>query len=105
MGDKTIDVVKGVYRAFGRGDLPAVLAAMADDIESYEAEGMPYVGLDHGPDAAAQKVLGHSSAVSLDSAEGVAGARGCRGAANAEGAATRAITSATTTDSRSAKSR
>jgi uncharacterized protein len=67
MGDKTIDVVKGVYKAFGRGDLPAVLAAIADDIESYEAEGMPYGDLDHGPDAAAQKVLGHSSGTSRTS--------------------------------------
>jgi len=58
MGEKSIEVVKGIYEAFGRGDVPAVLAAMADDIEWYEAEGMPYGGLHHGPDAAARNVLG-----------------------------------------------
>lgn len=58
MGEKSVEVVKGIYEAFGRGDVPAVLTAMADDIEWYEAEGMPYGGLHHGPDAAAQNVLG-----------------------------------------------
>ena len=58
MAEKSIEVVKGIYEAFGRGDVPAVLAAMADDIEWYEAEGMPYGGLHHGPDAAARNVLG-----------------------------------------------
>lgn len=58
MGEKSVEVVTGIYEALGRGDVPAVLAAMADDIEWYEAEGMPYGGLHHGPDAAAQNVLG-----------------------------------------------
>jgi ketosteroid isomerase-like protein len=58
MGDKSVEVVKGVYEAFERGDVAAVLAAMADDIEWYEAEGMPYGDLHHGPDAVAQNVLG-----------------------------------------------
>lgn len=59
MGEKSVEVVKGIYEAFGRGDVPAVLAAMADDdIEWYEAEGMPYGGLHHGPDAAAHNVVG-----------------------------------------------
>lgn len=38
MGDQSVDVVRGVYEAFGRGDVPAVLGAMADDIEWHEAE-------------------------------------------------------------------
>jgi uncharacterized protein len=58
MGEKSAEVVEGIYEAFGRGDVPTVLAAMADDIEWYEAEGMPYGGVHHGPDAAAQNVLG-----------------------------------------------
>jgi ketosteroid isomerase-like protein len=61
MGEKSVEVVKGVYGAFERGDVAAVLAAMADDIEWYEAEGMPYGDLHHGPDAVAQKVLGARS--------------------------------------------
>jgi ketosteroid isomerase-like protein len=58
MGRDERPVVKGVYDACGRGDVPAVLAAMAHDVEWYEAEGMPYGGLHHGPDAAAKNVLG-----------------------------------------------
>jgi ketosteroid isomerase-like protein len=53
-----VDVVKGMYEAFGRGDVPAVLGAMTADIEWHEAEGMPYGGVYHGPDEVAQKVFG-----------------------------------------------
>jgi ketosteroid isomerase-like protein len=58
MGEQSVDVVKGVYDAFGQGDVPAVLGAMTDDIEWYEADGMPYGGLHRGPDAVAQNVFG-----------------------------------------------
>jgi ketosteroid isomerase-like protein len=58
MGEQSVDVVRGVYEAFGRGDLPAVLGAMADDIEWHEAEGMPYGGVYHGGEAVAQNVFG-----------------------------------------------
>ena len=33
MGDDSVEIVKQVYEAFERGDVPAVLAAMAKDIE------------------------------------------------------------------------
>jgi hypothetical protein len=36
----------------------AVLGAFADDIEWYEAEGMPYGGLHRGGEAVASKVFG-----------------------------------------------
>jgi uncharacterized protein len=58
MGEQSVEVVRGVYEAFGRGDVPAVLGAMADDIEWYEAEGMPYGGVYHGGEAVAQNVFG-----------------------------------------------
>jgi uncharacterized protein len=58
MGEQSLDVVKGVYEAFGRGDVPAVLGAMADDIEWHEAEGMPYGGVYNGGEAVAKNVLG-----------------------------------------------
>jgi ketosteroid isomerase-like protein len=58
MSEESIEFVKGVYGAFARGDVPAVLGAFADDIEWYEAEGMPYGGLYHGGDAVAQNVFG-----------------------------------------------
>ena len=34
-----VEIVTGVYEAFGRGDVPSVLAAMDPKIEWYEAEG------------------------------------------------------------------
>jgi ketosteroid isomerase-like protein len=58
VAEQSVDVVKGTYEAFGRGDVPAVLGGMADDIEWYEADGMPYGGLHQGPEAVAQKVFG-----------------------------------------------
>jgi uncharacterized protein len=58
MGEQSVDVVRAVYEAFGRGDVPAVLGAMADNIEWHEAEGMPYGGVYHGGEAVAQNVFG-----------------------------------------------
>ena len=58
MSEQNIEFVSDVYGAFARGDVPAVLGAFADDIEWFEAEGMPYGGLYHGPDAVAQNVFG-----------------------------------------------
>ncbi len=58
MAEQSVDVIRGVYEAFGRGDVAAVLGAMADDIEWHEAEGMPYGGVYHGAEAVAQNVFG-----------------------------------------------
>jgi uncharacterized protein len=58
MSEQNIEFAKSVYGAFARGDVPAVLGAFADDIEWYEAEGMPYGGLHHGGEAVAEKVFG-----------------------------------------------
>ena len=57
MGESNVELVKGVYEAFARGDLAAALAAMADDIEWHEADGGPYAGVHRGPDQVAAKVL------------------------------------------------
>jgi uncharacterized protein len=38
----SIQIVQDVYRAFGRGDIPAVLAAFDRDVEWRLAEGHPY---------------------------------------------------------------
>jgi ketosteroid isomerase-like protein len=37
-----VALVRGIYEAFGKGDLPSVLAAMDDNIEWREAESNPY---------------------------------------------------------------
>jgi ketosteroid isomerase-like protein len=58
MGEQSIEFVKGIYGAFAQGDVPAVLGAFADDIEWYEAEGLPYGGLHRGGEAVAQNVFG-----------------------------------------------
>jgi uncharacterized protein len=58
MGEQSVEVVKGIYEAFGRGDVPAVLGAMAGDIEWNEAEGMPHGGTYRSPEAVAQNVFG-----------------------------------------------
>ena len=58
MAEQSVDVIRGLYDALARGDLPVVLGAMADDIEWYEAEGMPYGGVYHGGEAVAKNVFG-----------------------------------------------
>lgn len=58
MGEQSVEVVRGIYDAFGRGDMAGVLGAMADDIKWYEAEGLPYGGVYHGGEAVAQNVFG-----------------------------------------------
>lgn len=52
-----LDVVRGIYEAFGQGDIPAVLTAFAPDVNWTEAEGFPYGGVTTGPDAVLQNVF------------------------------------------------
>jgi ketosteroid isomerase-like protein len=58
MSEQNVEFVKSVYGAFDRGDVPAVLGAFAEDIEWFEAGGMPYGGVYRGPEAVAQNVFG-----------------------------------------------
>lgn len=58
MGDANVEVLKAMYDAFARGDVPAVLGSMTDDVEWHEADNMPYEGPFHGPQEVAEKVLG-----------------------------------------------
>ncbi len=46
-----LDTIQRLYAGFASADLPAVLAGMAPDIEWTEAEGYPYAGTFHGPQA------------------------------------------------------
>ena len=53
-------LAKGIYDAFGRGDIPTVLAAFHPDIEWREAEGNPYQpdgAAWQGPDAVLEKLF------------------------------------------------
>lgn len=49
MPSSNLSVIKEAYEAFGRGDIPGVLAIMDDEIEWHEAEGFPYGGTYRGP--------------------------------------------------------
>ena len=60
MAEQNAGVVKGLYEAFGRGDVPAVLGGMTEDIEWNEAEGMPQGGTYRGPGAVAENVFGET---------------------------------------------
>ena len=50
MSQENVKVVQGMYEAFGKGDIPTVLAALDPQVEWWEAEnfiyaeGNPYVG-------------------------------------------------------------
>jgi ketosteroid isomerase-like protein len=55
-----VEVIRGLYAAFGRGDVPAVLGAMDPNIEWREAEGNPYEPSGKawvGPDAIMQNLF------------------------------------------------
>ena len=57
MSDENIGFVRGLYEAFNKGDVEAVLGAFDENIEWYEAEGMPHGGLHRGPQAVAENVF------------------------------------------------
>ena len=50
MSEERVDVVRGMYEAFGSGDIPTIIAALDPQVEWWEAEnfiyadGNPYVG-------------------------------------------------------------
>ena len=51
MSESNLDIVKGIYGAFAKGDMAAVLGTFSADIEWTETEGSPYGGVYAGPDA------------------------------------------------------
>ncbi|MBO9643742.1 MAG: nuclear transport factor 2 family protein [Pseudacidovorax sp.] len=46
-----LQTIQALYAGFATGDMPAILANMADDIQWTEAEGYPYAGTYQGPQA------------------------------------------------------
>jgi len=60
MSAESVAVVRGIYENFGKGDIPAVLAAMAPDIEWVEGsqEFLPHRGTHRGPQQVAAAVFG-----------------------------------------------
>jgi ketosteroid isomerase-like protein len=57
-----LDVIRGMYSAFARGDVASVLAALAPEIVWIEAEGFPSGGTYTTPDAVLHKVFMRLSA-------------------------------------------
>ena len=58
MSEENVSLVRGLYDAFNSRDFDAVLSVFAEDIDWYEAEGMPFGGYQQGPQAVAKNVLG-----------------------------------------------
>jgi len=54
---QNLDSIKGLYEAFAKGDIPALLGGLAPSIEWTEAEGFPYGGTYHGPNAVLEGVF------------------------------------------------
>ena len=53
-----VDVIKAHYAASDRGDLPGMLAPLAEDVAWTEMAGFPYAGTYIGPDAVRDNVFG-----------------------------------------------
>ncbi|HQR40039.1 MAG TPA: nuclear transport factor 2 family protein [Blastocatellia bacterium] len=51
------DLIRGLYEAFSRGDVPAVLGALDASVRWTEAAGFPYGGTYVGPDAVLANVF------------------------------------------------
>ena len=49
MSEENIGLVRGLYEAFNKGDVDAVLGSFDENIDWYEAEGMPQGGHYQGP--------------------------------------------------------
>jgi len=60
MSAQNVAVIKGIYDAFGAGDVAGVLGAMSPDIVWHEAENFPYADRNPyvGPQAIAEGVFG-----------------------------------------------
>jgi ketosteroid isomerase-like protein len=52
-----LDVIRGMYSAFARGDVGSVLASLASEVVWIEAEGFPSAGTYTTPDAVLHKVF------------------------------------------------
>jgi len=56
MSLENLQLIRGIYEAFGRGDVPGVVGAMAPDMVWNEAENFPYA--DGNPYCGPEAILG-----------------------------------------------
>jgi ketosteroid isomerase-like protein len=55
MSQENVNTVRGMYEAFGKGDIPTVIAALNPEVEWWEAENFIYA--DNNPSVGPQAVL------------------------------------------------
>jgi ketosteroid isomerase-like protein len=55
---KPADVVRGLYEALGRGDVPGVLAKLDPEVIVDEPNALPYGGVHQGREVFVQSILG-----------------------------------------------
>ena len=68
-GADNIDIIRGAYAAFGRGDLDAILDALADDIDwaaDTSSDGAPWYGIRMGRDAVGEFFEDIGKAIEID---------------------------------------
>jgi ketosteroid isomerase-like protein len=51
------EILRNLYAAFARGDVPAVLGVLAPDVRWVEPQGFPYAGTFVGPQAVLENVF------------------------------------------------
>jgi ketosteroid isomerase-like protein len=51
------EIIRALYAAFAKGDIPAVLGTLSADVSWTDAEGFPYGGTYIGPDAVLNNVF------------------------------------------------
>ena len=52
------DVLRGLYEAVSKGDIPGILARLSPDVIIDEPPALPYGGLHRGRDEVVQSILG-----------------------------------------------
>lgn len=52
MSQQNVDIVRSAYDAFGRGDIPAIIALLDEDVAWNSPATLPWGGNERGPDGA-----------------------------------------------------
>ena len=69
MSQSSEDLIRSLYDAFGRGDVPSILSAVSDDISMRSPSTLPHGGEFHGREDAARFFAGigqHWDSLSVD---------------------------------------
>src|ERR1700719_2021250 len=76
MSQSNAETVSGLYAAFARGDVPAILAALGEEIEWHSPTALPHGGDFHGREAVGEFFQGigeHWESLDVDIEEVVSG--------------------------------